>query len=723
MPRPGTPRYPLLQTPLNIGRLRLPHRLLTGSMHLNLELGDPEVLAAFYVERVRGGAGLIVTGGAAVNREGAGGPRYALINEPEPDAGSGAGHRDRWRRVVDAVHEAGGLIALQLFHAGRYASPSAFGLTPLAPSAVYSRYSRCMPGAISAAQIAATIEDFARGAARAVSLGFDAVEVMGSEGYLLNQFASPLTNLRDDEWGGDALRRRAFPIAVVAAVRQALGETPLVMRVSGDDLMPGSSTPEEADALAVACVRAGADAIDVGIGWHESRVPTVQSLVPHGVWVPVAARVKAALVREVAEVEGLIPVIASNRITSLEQAEAILSDGAVDLVSMARPFLADPRIVRKSFSGNPNLVNTCIGCNEACIDHSLGSAPVSCLVNPTAGRELEFSALSRAVPMRGRTRVAVIGAGPAGMEAARALAAAGVRVTLWDAGERIGGQFLMAGMVPGKADFLETVRYFENELARLGARVELGERIDSAGRLAGFDHVVVATGVYPRRVEVPGAHLPHVIDYPHAFRNLGAVGDRVAIIGAGGIGVDLAHLLAEVRAGSGFGLPKGRARTARPEAEECESFLVANGLASGSMPQPARKVTVMRRSGAIGAGMGITTRWAVVAAIRRVGVRTLTDVSYRGIDAKGVWIEHGGIREHIAADTVVIAAGQQRNDALVASLAAAGIPHTVVGGALAASGANAVVAFEQGLRAAAAIASGCRRSTVSARRAKSAKSR
>jgi 2,4-dienoyl-CoA reductase (NADPH2) len=367
--------FPRLRAPIAIGTLRLPHRVVMGSMHLNLETSDGPELAAFYVERARGGAGLMVTGGAAVSRVGAGGAGYALINEPA--------HSDRWRRVVDAVHDAGGLIALQLFHAGRYADASAFGIHPIAPSAVYSTYSKCTPEPMTAAQIAATIEDFASGGARAMALGFDAVEIMGSEGYLINQFASPVTNLRDDAWGGDSVRRRAFPTAVTAAVREALGTTPLLVRMSGADLVPGSSTQEEVNALALAHAIAGADAIDVGIGWHESRVPTTQSLVPHGVWIDFAARVKSALL----DAGSSVPVIGSNRVNSMAQAERIIAAGKVDLVSMARPFLADPAIVAKSFSGNTPLVNTCIGCNEACIDHSLTTMPVSCLVNPRAGRE------------------------------------------------------------------------------------------------------------------------------------------------------------------------------------------------------------------------------------------------------------------------------------------------------------------------------------------------
>ncbi|GAB3039352.1 NADPH-dependent 2,4-dienoyl-CoA reductase [Parafrigoribacterium mesophilum] len=680
-------RFPHLRAPLAIGTLRLPHRVLMGSMHLNLETTDGPELQSFYAERARGGAGLMITGGAAVSRAGAGGPGYALINEPE--------HWDRWRRVVDAVHEAGGLIGLQLFHAGRYAEQATFGIHPLGPSAVYSSYSKCTPEPMTTTQIEATIADFAAGGAQAIRLGFDAVEIMGSEGYLINQFASPVTNLRDDEWGGDSDRRRAFPTAVTAAVRAAVGSAPLLVRMSGADLVPNSSTPQEVDDLAIAHVAAGADAIDVGIGWHESRVPTTQSLVPHGVWIDVAARVRAAL----ADAGAAVPVIGSNRVNSIPQAERIVAAGKADLVSMARPFLADPFIVSKSFSGDTALVNTCIGCNEACIDHSLGTAPVSCLVNPRAGREWQFPASG--IRSGAPRSVAVVGAGPAGMEAARALAAGGAKVTLWDAGRRIGGQFLMAGMVPGKADFLETVRYFEHELRRLGVRFRLGHAVSDAAQLGTVDHVVLATGVLPRTAAVPGVGLPHVVDYPQAFADVSSIGERVAVIGAGGIAVDLAHLLVEVGTGSRIGEP-----APATESEEASRFLAAHGLAVGPTTPARRKITVMRRSGSIGAGMGITTRWAVVQAIRAAGVRTITDVRYDRIVADGVWIEHDGRKQLIEADTVVIAAGQVPNDPLSARLRASGLAHTVIGGALHTSGMNAVAAFEQGLRVGTALAAG-----------------
>lgn len=668
IPLPSTAaRYPSVRTPVRVGALTLPHRIVMGSMHLNRETGDPAALAAFYAERARGGAALIITGGAAVSRVGAGGVGYGIIAEPA--------HATPWRTVVDAVHDAGGRIALQLFHAGRYASPAAFGLTPVAPSAVYSRFSDATPEALDDAGIAATIDDFARAGRIAVELGFDGVEIMSSEGYLLNQFASPVTNRRDDTWGGDAARRRAFPVAVTRAVRDAVGAAPVIVRMSGADLVEGSSTPDEVDALAVAFVQAGADAIDVGVGWHEARVPTVQSMVPHGAFTPVAGRIRAALASASAAggLAGAVPVIVSNRINTLEQAERVLAAGEADIVSMARPFLADPHIVAASFAGREASVTLCIGCNEACIDRSLGVEPVSCMVNPRAGREIGFPLVAASRPSS--RRVAVVGAGPAGMEAARAAAFAGARVTLFDEAPEIGGQFLLAGAVPGKGDFALVARSFAHLLDETGVEVRLGH---AAGleEVAGFDHVIVATGVVPRRVELPGVE--RALDYAQAFADVSRVGERVAVIGAGGIAVDLAHLLVE---------------------DGVSDFLVEHGLRAGTLPPPRRQVTIMRRHGPIGAGMGVTTRWAAVQAIRRRGVRTLTGVEYRAVEPGGVRITVDGAEELVEADTVIVAAGQTPRAGLAAELAARGIPHSIVGGARNTAGLNAVAAFEEGLRA------------------------
>ena len=656
--------------PVRLGGLTLPNRVVMGSMHLGIEDRDDggAALAAFYAARATGGAGLIVTGGSAVSRVGAGGVHYSFVNE--------AADAPRLARVAEAVHEAGGRIALQLFHAGRYAFAASFGLPPVAPSAVPSRFSPDPPRALSDAEIAATVDDFARGAATARRLGFDAVELMGSEGYLLNQFASPLTNRRDDAWGGDAERRRAFPLAVLAAVRDAAGaDFPVIYRMSGADLMDGGPDEAETLALAAALADAGAAALNVGIGWHESRVPTVQAVVPPGTWIPYAARVRAAV--------GTTPVIASNRINRLDQAEAVLADGAADLVSLARPFLADPEFVVRSAAGRP--VNVCIGCNQACIDRSLTDEPVSCMVNPAAGRERDL-----AVPVRPPTtgRYAVLGAGPAGLAAAHALARAGARVVLYEAADEPGGQFRLARLVPGKADYGATIDYYAAELAELGVELRLGHRVGPADRdeLSGCTGIVLATGVLPRPVRLPGADAPHVLDYPTAFATAGTIRGRVAIIGGGGIAVDLAHLLSHGHGG----------------VDEADRFRAEYGLSDVEVPVTGGcRVTVLRRGARIGTGIGRTTRWALLAALRRRGVVLRTGVAYRAITADGVLLAgpDGSGDELVPADTVVVAAGQLPADGLRPMLAELAVPYRVVGGA--ADGAvNAVTAFAAGAEAA-----------------------
>ncbi|MFF4986961.1 FAD-dependent oxidoreductase [Streptosporangium saharense] len=655
-------------SPGRIGRLELPHRVVMGAMHLGFEARDDggAALAAFYAERARGGAGLMVTGGAAVNAEGAGGPDYGVLGD--------AAFHARLRRVTDRVHEAGGLVALQLFHAGRYARPAPAGPPPVAPSAVYSRFSGREPYAMTAGQVRETVEDFARGAALARDLGFDAVEVMGSEGYLVDQFLSPLTNLRDDEWGGDAVRRARFGVEVTGAVRAAVGEGfPVVFRLTGIDLMDGGTSEEDVVAFARALAGAGADALNVGVGWHESPVPSVQAVVPPGVWTPFAVRVKEAV--------GDLPVIAGNRVNRLETAEAILAGTPIDLVSMARPFLADADLVAATREGRP--VNVCLACNQACVDNSLTEREVSCMVNPRAGRET--LTLVRSVRPR---RVAVVGGGPAGLQAARRAALAGHRVDLHEAADALGGQFRMARKVPGKADYGETVAYFAAELDRLGVRVHLGRPIgsDDLDLLRSYDGVIVASGTRPRRVDVPGADLPHVLSYPEAFLSKGLRG-RVAIVGGGGVAVDLAHLLTR-----GHG-PLG----------EGERFLRRHGLATGPVPVTVRaEVTLLQRGTRVAERTGRSTRWAVLAELREQGVRIVRGVTYRRITPEGVWVaDQDGTQRLVEAETVVVAAGQVTDGTVPALAEAAGVWHRVVGGARDADGLDAVRAFAEGFAAAA----------------------
>jgi 2,4-dienoyl-CoA reductase (NADPH2) len=650
--------------PGRIGPLELPHRIVMGSMHLGLEGLDEDgsALAAFYRERAEGGAALMVTGGSAVSRVGAGGRNYSFVND-DADA-------PKLERVAVAVHGAGGRVLLQLFHAGRYAYESSFGLQPVAPSAVYSGYSRSEPRALGAVEVLEVIDEFARGAARAVELGFDGVEIMGSEGYLLNQFLAPATNLRDDEWGGDAERRMRFPLAVSAAVRAACGPgAAVVYRISGADLVEGAAPADEVLELSR---RLDVDAINVGIGWHEACVPTVQALVPHGAWTPWARMIREAV---------KVPVIASNRINTLELADAVIAAGDADYVSLARPFLADPAIVARTRQGRP--VNVCIACNQACIDRSIFDRRVSCVVNPRAGYELELAAHRVS---RSGARIAVVGGGPAGMEAARALAAAGQRVELFEAAERLGGQFRMACRIPGKEDFERTIEYFERELVQLGVAVWLGARVGDASELAEFDGVVVATGVVPRKVSLPGSDLPHVLSYAELLLDGAGVGAgaEVAIIGAGGIGVDVAHLLSH-----------------RPARDPRRAFYAQHGLLGlSAAPRPGRRVTLMRRGARVGERIGPSTRWAVLAALEQAGVEILTGVQYVAIEPDAVVLGDG---RRVPAQTVVVAAGQERRDELAAGLERAGQPHTAIGGAANAGELDAERALREGALAAFAL--------------------
>jgi 2,4-dienoyl-CoA reductase (NADPH2) len=679
---PSTDALPLVRTPWTIGPIALPHRIVMGSMHTGLEARDDggEALAAFYRERAEAGAAFIITGGLAISSVAKGGPDYGVLGDPAFQA--------RARRAVDAVHESGSRIAAQLFHAGRYALIEE---QAVAPSAVPWRAARgAVPRAMSAEEIEGTIADFARAAADAVAAGFDAVEIMASEGYLINQFCSPITNLRDDEWGGDAERRRRFAVEVVRAVRSAVPESvATIVRISGNDLMPGSSSQREVGELAVALAGAGAHALSVGVGWHESAVPTVQSIVPHGAWLRYAELVSEA-------VKGgsgtPIPVIASNRVTDLRDAERILARGGVDAVAVARPFLADPAIVERSLAGRFDRINGCIGCDQACIDRSLTFARVSCLVNPRAGHEAAFPlALER------RRSIAVVGGGPAGLAAAVDLARRGHAVTLFEADDRLGGQFRLAERVPGKEDYATTAASASVELNELGADVRTGTRATVAD-LAGFDAVILATGVVPRPVTIPGAELPNVLSYEQAIRD-GVPDGTVAIIGGGGIGVDLATTLVESHD------PEERARSfAAIHGLDEPASLLAESRRDGFRTRPGSDVTVLRRSGKFGAGVGITSRWVVLGGLRRAGVRMVSGLEYRSITADGVEVVHeDGTVELIPGRTVVICAGQLSFDPLSEGLARAGVRFEVVGGARDASSVDAVRATTEGLAAARAV--------------------
>jgi 2,4-dienoyl-CoA reductase (NADPH2) len=709
-----TGALPHVFTPIRIGSLTLPHRVVMGSMHLGLE-GAPDAgerLAAFYRERALGGAGLIVTGGWAVSADAAADGSYGVLATAERERALD-GPDDATLRALEAIagSTAGteAAIALQLFHAGRYALADSPGEV-VAPSAVTSRVSRVEPRALSEEEVWDVVAEFARGAVLAKELGFAAVEVMGSEGYLVDQFLSPVTNLRDDEWGGDAERRMRFGIEVASAIREAVGAGfPLLFRMTGAELMPESRPWEEVEEFARALVAAGVDALNIGVGWHESAVPTVQGAVPAGAFLPWASAIKGAMD---------VPVIAGNRINKLADAEAMLSTAGVDLISMSRPFLADPRIMEKG-KGRA-AINVCISCDQACIDRSLVGAHVSCLVNPRSGYEVDFPILEPASErsqksadsaakcerssggVGGGRRFVVVGGGPAGLEAARALATLGGEVHLYEAREELGGQFRWARLVPGKEDYGATISYFESELQRLGVQVHLGRELDmdDADLIGDCAGVVLATGVHPRTVDIPGSSLPHVVDYATAFESGLDDAKSVAIVGGGGIGVDLAHLLTHTPSD----VRDFYERFHLQPPVELYSRIEQPSLHSKGLTNRAR-VTVMRRSGRIGSGIGRTTRWVWLDALEHAGVETRTGLSYRRIIPEGIEIElEDGSVETIGAERVVIAAGQERRDELRPLLERLEVPHRVVGGAENPSELNAVRAFGDGLRAAYALA-------------------
>ncbi|AIV41528.1 hypothetical protein NI26_09725 [Curtobacterium sp. MR_MD2014] len=709
------PDLAVLSSSWNLGPLHLRNRVVMGSMHTGLEVLDDggAAMAAFYRERAAGGVGCIVTGGIAISDEARGGPDFAVF-------GSG-GADDRFRVAVAAVHDEGGAVLAQLFHAGRYALAN--GLVDrygrpqrvVAPSALPWAAARgVQPIALTDAEVRRTIDDFAAAARSAAAIGFDGVEIMASEGYLINQFQSPLTNLRDDDWGGDAERRRRFAIEVVRAVRTTVPDLAVTIRLSGADLMPGSTTDAEVDALVHDLLPLGLDGISVGIGWHESRTPTVQAAVPHGAWLAYAERV-AGVVR--ASGHPGVRVIASNRMTDLRDGEAVLRGGQVDAVALARPFLADPEIVRRSLDGRFDLVNTCIGCNQACLDHSIVGRPVSCLVNPRAGRELTMPLRPTVEPKR----VDVVGGGPAGLAAAVDAARRGHAVTLWEATDALGGQFALAAAIPGKEDYAATVRAARAELGDRGATVHTG-RAATVADLLDSDAVVLAAGVVPRVLDVPGAELPHVVSYEDALRD-GVPPGTVAVVGGGGIGVDTAAFLVES--------PDEAVRAAEFAARW--DVTVADDLV-GDVPQrlpavartlrPGADVTVLRRSGKFGQGIGITSRWVAVGRLRDAGVRMVGGVQeYLRIEPGTLWIrDEDGRETAVPADHVVVCAGQERAPAvegdeaeeasgvavagggLAPGLAAAGVPYAVVGGARDARSVDAVRATSEAIAAVRALA-------------------
>jgi 2,4-dienoyl-CoA reductase (NADPH2) len=684
---PQSTEYPHLLSPLDLGFTTLRNRVLMGSMHTGLEDGTRHYgdMAAYFAERARGGVGLIVTGGVAPNQEG-----WA-----KPFAGTLASRTQvrRHQTVTDAVHAEGGKIALQILHTGRYA----YQPLAVAPSRVRSPISPFTPRALSARGIERQIEAFVTCAQLARQAGYDGVEIMGSEGYFINQFLVTHTNKRTDEWGGSYANRMRLPVEIVQRTREAVGEDFIIIyRLSMLDLIPDGSTWPEIVQLGRAVAGAGATIINTGIGWHEARVPTIATSVPRGAFTWVTQKMRTEL-----RAEGIdIPLVTTNRINTPEVAEQVLADGAADMVSMARPLLADPFFVQKAAEGRADRINTCIACNQACLDHAFQNKRVSCLVNPRACHELEIVVRPADEPKR----VAVVGAGPAGLAAATTLAERGHEVDLFDASDRIGGQFNLAKRIPGKEEFVETLRYFDNRIADTGVRLHTGRRVTADDLLAlAPDEVVLATGVTPRDPQIPGQDGPNVLSYVDVLAGDAPVGDRVAIVGAGGIGFDVAEFLVVPRGES----PAIDAKEWRQEWGVADPEEARGGLVDPQPAPPARQVTLLQRKrGKPGAGLGKTTGWIHRATLHAKGVKMLPAVNYERITAEGLVISFGDKHERerlIECDTIVLCAGQESLRELEPDLAAAGIPVHIIGGAAVAAELDAKRAIDEGTRLAITI--------------------
>ena len=669
--------YPHLLAPLDLGFTTLKNRVLMGSMHTGLEeaTNGHKRMAAYFGERAKGGVGLIVTGGIGPNTEGSTHPNTKNLVSDEDVANH--------RLITDAVHQYDGKICMQILHTGRYA----YSPDQIAPSAIKSPINPFTPKAINEEEIYKQIDDFVFTSLQAQKAGYDGVEIMGSEGYFLNQFIAARTNQRDDEWGGSYANRIRLPVEVVRRVREATGEDFIIIfRLSMLDLVVGGSTSDEVVELGKAIEKAGATIINTGIGWHEAQIPTIATKVPRAAFTWVTAHFRKEL---------SVPVITSNRINTPEVAEEVLARGDADMVSMARPFLADPDFVLKAQENRADEINTCIGCNQACLDHVFAGQMTSCLVNPRACHETEF----QIQPATKLKKIAVVGAGPAGLSAATTAASRGHQVTLFDSADEIGGQFNIAKQIPGKEEFHETLRYYRRQIELTGVDLKLNQRVTTEQlNNGGFDEVIIATGISPRTPNIEGIDHPKVLNYVDVIADKKPVGKRVAIIGAGGIGFDTAEYLTHSGESTSQNIPAFMKEWGIDMSFGSRSGI--EGVKAQPQPSPREVYLLQRKASKVGSGLGKTTGWIHRAGLTMKGVRMMPGCDYNRIDDQGLHITVGDETKVLPVDNVIICAGQDPLRELAEGLK---MPCHLIGGADVASELDAKRAINQGTRLAAEI--------------------